>query len=108
MEGHPVSEAWVDQEDGGLSTHVEAHSVAILKGCRHPQQARDFIDFLLAAETQSLLARLYGETPVNANAEHGWVRPLVEIRRTDAPLDRIPAAFDSTRKLLQSKGFGTP
>jgi iron(III) transport system substrate-binding protein len=108
MEGQPVGEAWLDQEDGSLGTHVEAHTLAILKGCKHPEQARDFIDFLLGSETQSLLARLYGETPVNPNAEHGWVRPLAAIRRTDAPLKQIASAFDSTRKLLQSRGFGAP
>jgi ABC-type Fe3+ transport system substrate-binding protein len=93
MEPNPVSEAWLDQEDGGLGTHVEAHTFAILKGCKHPAQARDFVDFLLAPDTQGLLPRLYGETPVNAHAEHGWVRP---------------PAFDSARNLLQSKGVGTP
>ena len=108
MEGNAVSEAWLDQEDGGLGTHVEAHTVAVLKGCKHPERARDFVDFLLAPGTQGLLARLYGETLVNPNAEHGWIRPLAAIRRTDAPLDRIAAAFNSTRSLLQSKGFGAP
>jgi iron(III) transport system substrate-binding protein len=106
MEGNPVSEAWLDQDAGGLGTHVEAHTLGILKDCKHPVQARDFVDFLLGPETQSLLARLYGETPVNAHADHGWVKPLAAIRRTDAPLKRIAAAFDSTRTLLHSKGFG--
>jgi iron(III) transport system substrate-binding protein len=106
MEGNPVAEAWLDQDAGGLGTHVEAHTLAILKDCKHPEQARDFVDFLLGPETQSLLARLHGETPVNANAEHGWVRPLAAIRRTDAPLKQIASAFDSTRKLLQYRGFG--
>ncbi len=108
MEGNPVSEAWLDQEDGGLGTHVEAHTLAILEGCQHPEQARDFVDFLLGREVQSLLARLYGETPVNPAAEHGWVRPLASIRRTDAPLEMIAAAFESTRALLDSRGFGSP
>jgi ABC-type Fe3+ transport system substrate-binding protein len=108
MEGNPVAEAWLDQEAGGSGTHVEAHTLAILKDCRHPEQARDFVDFLLGPETQSLLARLYGETPVNANAEHGWVKPLAAIRRADASLKQIAAALDSTRKLLQSRGFGAP
>ena len=85
--------------------HVEAYTLAILKGCKHPEPARDFVDFLLSAEVQSLLARLYGETPVNSAAEHGSVKPLAEIRRTAAPLSKIVAAFDSTRELLRSRGF---
>jgi ABC-type Fe3+ transport system substrate-binding protein len=50
---------------------VEAHTVAVIKGCKHPQSARDFIDFLLTPEVQGMLARLYGETPVNPKADHG-------------------------------------
>ncbi len=107
MDGNPVGEAWLDQEDGGLGTHVEAHTLAILKGCKHPEQARDFVDFVLSAEVQSLLARLYGETPVNAQAEHGSVRALAHIRRINAPLEKIAAALESTRAFLRSRGFGS-
>jgi len=105
LEGNPVAEAWLDQGEGELGTPVEAHTVAVLRGCRNPEQARDFVDFLLAPETQSLLARLYGETPVNPRAEHGWVRPLAAIRRTDAPLDATTPLLDSTVELLRRKGF---
>ena len=105
LEGNPVSEAWLDQEDGGLGTHVEAHTVAVVKGCKHPEAARDFIDFLLTPEIQSMLARLYGETPVNPRAEHGWVRPLASIRRMDAPLAKVAACMESTLELLRAKGF---
>src|SRR5713226_7054828 len=68
---------------------------------------RDFIDFMLSTEVQSFLARLYRETPVTPEAEHGSVKPLAEIRRIDAPVDKIAADFDSTRGLLQSKGLGS-
>jgi iron(III) transport system substrate-binding protein len=105
LEGNPVGEAWLDQQEDGLGTHVEAHTVAILKGCKQPEAARDFIDFVLSPEIQSLLARLYGETPVNPNAEHGWVRPLSQIQRTDASIQSIAARLTSTLDLLRAKGF---
>lgn len=105
LEGHAVGEAWLDQEEGGLGTHVEAHTVAILKGCKQPERARDFIDFLLTPEIQSFLARLHGETPVNANAVHGAVRPLAQIRRTEMPIEQVAARMESTLELLRSKGF---
>jgi ABC-type Fe3+ transport system substrate-binding protein len=63
------------------------------------------VDFLLSPEIQSMLARLYGETPVNARAEHGWVRPLAEIRRMDAPLTKVASCMQSTLELLRAKGF---
>src|SRR5262245_47439912 len=105
LEGNPVGEAWLDQEDGGMGTHVEAHTVAVLRGCKHPESARDFVDFLLTPEIQGMLARLYGETPVNPLADHGWVRPLATIRRMDAPLNKVAACMESTLALLRGKGF---
>jgi len=54
LEGNAV-EAWLDQEEDEVGTHVEAHTVAVLKGCKEPERARDFVDFLLTAEIQSLL-----------------------------------------------------
>jgi len=104
LEGNPVGEAWLDQ-DGGMGTHVEAHTVALLSGAKHPTEARAFVDFLLSPEIQTLLARLFGETPVNAKAAHGPVRPLSEIKRMDAPLTKVAALIESTVNLLRDKGF---
>ena len=105
LEGNPVGEAWLDQDEGELGTPIEAHTVAVLKNCRHPEAAHDLVDFLLSFETQSMLARLFGETPVNPAAEHGWVRPLAQIRRTEAPLAATTALLPSTVELLKRKGF---
>src|SRR5207244_3421196 len=65
MEGNPVGEAWLDQDPGGLGTHIEAHVVALVKGAKSQGAGKAFIDFLLSADTQTLLARMFGETPVN-------------------------------------------
>lgn len=108
MEGNPVGEAWLDQQDGALGTHVEAHVVAIVKGAPHGEEARAFVDFLLSPDTQTLLARMFGETPVNPDALTGPVRPLAKIRRTDASLAKITALRDSTRAYLARKGFAPP
>ena len=108
MEGNPVGEAWLDQGSGGLGTHVEAHVVAVVNGAKHAEAARDFVDWLLSADTQTLLARMFGETPVNPKAAHGMVRPLAEIRRIDVPLSKITALRDSTRAYLSTKGFAAP
>jgi iron(III) transport system substrate-binding protein len=105
LEGNPVAEAWLDQGENELGTHVEAHTVAVLAGCQHPEAARDFIDFLLSVEVQDLLARLYGETPVNPAADTPWVKPLGAIRRMEAPLERLAALVPSTTELLRANGF---
>ena len=108
MEGNPVGEAWTDQESGGMGTHVEAHVVAVVRDAPHPDGARRFVDWLLSVEPQTILARMYGETPVNPNAVHGAVRPLSEIRRIDVPLAKVAALRESTRNYLKSKGMDAP
>jgi iron(III) transport system substrate-binding protein len=108
MEGNPVGEAWLDQEDGGLGTHVEAHVVALVKDAPNREAGEAFVDFLLSAEIQTLLARMFGETPVNPRALTGSVRPLAQIRRTPVPLAKITELRDSTRAYLTRKGFAPP
>jgi iron(III) transport system substrate-binding protein len=108
MDGNPVGEAWLDQDGDGLGTHVEAHVVALVKGARNAEAGRAFIDFLLSADTQTLLARMFGETPVNPAAVTGPVRPLAQIRRTPASLAKITELRDSTRAYLTKKGFAPP
>jgi iron(III) transport system substrate-binding protein len=108
MEGNPVGEAWLDQDEGGLGTHVEAHVVALVKDAKHQEAGKAFIDFLLSADTQTLLARMFGETPVNPSAVTGPVRPLSKIRRTEVSLAKITELRDSTRAYLTTKGFAPP
>jgi len=108
MEGNAVREAWLDQEADGLGTHCEAHVVAVVKDARNGDAARAFVDFLLSADIQTLLARMFGETPVNPQAVTGPVRPLAEIRRTPVSLAKITALRDSTRAYLTKKGFAPP
>ncbi len=105
LEGHAVGEAWLDQGPGDPGTHVEAHTVAVLQGCRHPAEAKRFVDFLLSVEVQEILARMYGETPVNPDARAGWVRPLDQIRRLDAPIAAILEAVPDTVERLRAGGF---
>jgi iron(III) transport system substrate-binding protein len=105
MEGNPVGESWLDQDEGGLGTHVEAHVVAVAKGAKHPEHARAFVDFLLSADVQTLLARMFGETPVNPAAVTGAVRPLAQIRRTPVSIAQVAALRESTRAYLTMKGF---
>jgi iron(III) transport system substrate-binding protein len=108
MEGNPVGEAWLDQDEGGLGTHVEAHVVALVKGAKNQDAGKAFIDFLLSADTQTLLARMFGETPVNPSAVTGPVRPLSKIRRTEVALATITELRDSTRAYLTKRGFAPP
>jgi iron(III) transport system substrate-binding protein len=105
LEGNAVGEAWLDQGPDDPGTHVEAHTVAVLSGARHRDEARRFIDFLLSVEVQEFLARAYGETPVNQEARAGWVRPLAEIRRLAAPVADVLQHLPETTGWLRQAGF---
>ena len=105
LEGNAVGEAWLDQEPGGLGTLVETHTIAVVRGAKNPAAARSFVDFILSKEIQEMLARIYGEGPVNPAAQGGSVRPVGEIRRIKATPEQIAARFHDTQKFLAEKGF---
>ena len=106
LEGNAVGEAWLDQEEGGLGTLVESHTIAVVKGAKNPGAARSFIDFVLSREIQEMLARLYGESPVNPDASvAGMVRTAGSIRRINATPAQVAARFKDTQKWLTDKGF---
>ena len=77
----------------------------VLRGAQHSEAARDFVDFLLAPEVQTLLARLYGETPVNPGVEFPPVRPLRTIKRLDATLEQALERLPSTHEMMRVRGF---
>jgi iron(III) transport system substrate-binding protein len=105
LEGNAVGEAWLDQEEGGLGTLVEGHTVGVVKGGRNPEAARSMIDFILSKEVQEMLARLYGEAPVNPAAVVCGVRGVANIRRMKATTLQVAARFKDTQKFLTDKGF---
>jgi iron(III) transport system substrate-binding protein len=105
MEGNAVGEAWLDQEDGGLGTYVEAHSIGVVRGGKNGDAARGLIDFILSKEIQEMLARLYGEAPVNPAAQGGWVRPIRAIKRMPATGVQVSSRFKDTQRYLTALGF---
>jgi iron(III) transport system substrate-binding protein len=105
MQGHAVGEAWLDQDPDGIGTYIDSHTTAVLRGGHQPEAARHFIDFLLSKEIQELLARLYGEVPVNPVAMPGWVRPIAGVRRIAASGEQVAARFKDTQAFMRAKGF---
>jgi ABC-type Fe3+ transport system substrate-binding protein len=108
LQGNAVARAPLDQEPGGIGTHVEAHTVAVVRGAPRPDLARAFVDFLFSEAAQGLLAQLHGETPVNPAAAHFDVVPLAQIRRIDAPLAEIERLMAETVRLIDGKGLANP
>ncbi|MEW6746983.1 MAG: extracellular solute-binding protein [Planctomycetota bacterium] len=55
-EGFPVEAVYPDQEEGGLGTMLIPNTVALIKGCPHPDAGRKLVDFILSAEVERVLA----------------------------------------------------
>jgi iron(III) transport system substrate-binding protein len=55
-QGQPVTIVYPDQEPGGLGTLFIPNTLAIIKGCPHPEAARQLVDYLLSPEVELRLA----------------------------------------------------
>lgn len=56
-EGAKIVMVFPDQEEGQMGTLVIPNTVAIVKDCPHPEEAKKLVDFLLATEIEEHLAR---------------------------------------------------
>lgn len=102
----PVAILYPDQEEGQMGTPMATITAAIIRGARHPEEARRFIDFLLSPEGNLLLVKGKYELPllngvVPVGAEEG-VRPLGQFKRAPVTQTRM-ADFEP----LVEKRFGT-
>lgn len=92
----------------GGETIVIANSVALIRGCPHPEAAGKLIDFLLSAETELLLARStahqiplgdvdWSQVPPEVRELADWARQGVSMdaaaEQTDAVLNWLSAEY---------------
>ena len=54
--GYPVEVLYPDQEEGGAGTLLIPNTICLIAGARHAEAGRRFIDFVLSAEVEGLLA----------------------------------------------------
>jgi len=54
--GYPVDAVYPDQGEGELGTLLIPNTVAMIKGCPHPEAAKTLIDFILSPEVEERLA----------------------------------------------------
>lgn len=86
--GYPVDVIYPDQEEGGAGTLLIPNTICILRGARHPEAARRFVDFVLSEEVEARLAASDSEQiPL-----HPGVRVPDRVRVPGA--DFRPAAVD--------------
>jgi iron(III) transport system substrate-binding protein len=83
--GRPVAIVYPDQGEGELGTLFIPNTLAIIKGCPHPDQARRLVDYLLQPEVEERLAEgPSAQIPLNP-AVKGRLR--VETPQTVRPME---------------------
>ena len=92
-------------EEGGVI--LIPNSVALVKGCQHPEEARALIDYLLSEEVEERLAASRSrQIPLRASVPvpEGGLR-LSDLRITAVTLeqaaDALPAALSAAREILE-------
>lgn len=67
--GSPVAIVYPDQDEGGLGTLFIPNTLAIVKGCPRPAEARRLVDYLLSPEVEAKLAAgPSAQIPLNRSA----------------------------------------
>ncbi|HVC94068.1 MAG TPA: extracellular solute-binding protein [Pirellulales bacterium] len=86
--GSPVEIVYPDQGDDGLGTLFIPNTLAIIKGCPHPDDARKLVDHLLSPEVEERLARgPSAQIPLNPAVKE------VPRVRTPATVKAMPVDF---------------
>ncbi|MFQ5489259.1 MAG: extracellular solute-binding protein [Phycisphaerae bacterium] len=96
-----LDQRFLDLGDGG--TLFIPTTVALIKGCAHPESARRLIDFLVSAEVERLLARsASGNIPVRADLrkELGLTLPPTTQLSYDRIADALPVSTRAVREIL--------
>ena len=82
-QGKPVGMHFPDQGEGQMGTLVIPNTVSMIKGCPHPKEARQLIDFLLSREVGELLAK--------SGSAQMPLRPGIPVPEGNPSLDGIKA-----------------
>jgi iron(III) transport system substrate-binding protein len=106
--GLPVAIVYPDQEEGGLGTLFIPNTLAILRGCPHPEDARRLVDYLLSPAVESKLAAgPSAQIPLSAKTES---RVRIETPRTvkamQVDFSAAAAKWDEAARFLRDEFTG--
>lgn len=97
--GSPVAIVYPDREAGELGTLFIPNTLAIMKGCPHPEAARRLVDFLLSPEVESKLAAgASAQIPLNPGVKD---KPRVE---TPATVQAMKVDFAAAARAWNDAG----
>ncbi len=102
-QGKPVGIVYPDQGEGELGTLVIPNTVALIRECPHPREARMLIDFLLRPETEEELARSgSGQIPVRPGIPvPEGVRTMENLKTMTVDWNQVEGVVDDSAKYLE-------
>ena len=102
----PIAALMPDQEDTQMGALLNVAGVGIVKQTAHPEQAEQFVAFLVSEEGQNMFARLNKEFPLRAGVpKHPDLEPLKEIKTASVPLSKLGNLHKKTLTLMESVGM---
>lgn len=101
-----VAVVYPDQGDGETGLIVNATAAAIINSARHPEAAKQFVDFLFLPETQKLFAELNYEYPIVPSIPLAeGMTPLTNMRIAEIPLPEIAAQVNEASAQMAAAGI---
>lgn len=100
QEGAPVGVVYPDQGEGQMGTLVNPNTASIVKGTKHMAEAKQFIDFMLSPEAQSLLNKDGYEIPVIPGVAAGDVKTLADFRGAKISQEKLGALEKKAQELF--------
>lgn len=101
--GMPVAIVFPDQGEGELGALFIPNTLAIVKDCPHPQQAKKLIDHLLQPEVETRLAKgASAQFPLNKNVtESPRAAPALPVRRMQVDFRSAAKKWQTTAAILR-------
>ncbi len=90
-QGKPVSMVYPDQEEGGLGCFIVPNTAVLIKGAKHPVEAKLLIDYLLFKETERKLTFAdCAQIPLHASVQvPPELKPLEKIRTMNVDYAKV-------------------
>lgn len=103
--GRPVAMIYPDQGLQGLGTLVIPNTVAIIRGCPHPEYARRFVEYLLRPEVEAILsAGPSAQIPLRPSLRPSERLGLpTEFHAMEVAFEEAAAQWDAAAKFLREE-----
>jgi len=103
--GMPVRIEYPDQQPGGLGTLFIPNTLAIVKGCPHPDEARRLVDYLLTSKVEARLAAgPSAQIPLLSNSPNaGRIPGPATVRAMQVDFEKAGECWDRAARFLRDE-----